>query len=1170
MKKRNQLLALCALVILVLTVFACENPFIPGKYKEPSPPQAPTVSVEASPIGPYVKGEGVTVTAKASVGDGGELSYQWYSNTKNSNSGGTKISGATGESYRPSTDIEDTSILIDSTYYYVQVTNTLYGRTTPASSRTVDVTAYDTEGRTAIRDASVTVNIPVEGDVPSQTAFIGGSGYACTGIAWAPQHNPFRGNIKYTARITLEALSEHTLIALRSATVNGQAVSFRYDPYDSGKDEVELEYTFSEVKTVTEIAVQSPMTKLAYTHGDELNLSGLVVRMTYNTGETEDVALSSFASRNITTNPAHGAELSYTIHNGTHVVVSYAGLNVNTANLTVNKAVISTATIAVTPPSMSAVANTTATVDSNENYTSSAVTWTPAPVGNQFQGSTAYTARVTLTAGADYVFANNLTAKMDVFNAVVSNNSGTTAVISHQFAQTLAKEASSIAVTSQPTKLGGYIHGDTLDLAGLVVTVTFNDTSTQVIPLAEFGDYNITTAPLNNAVLHRSANNGQGVNVRLGGYSANTNALSITQKPITITGARHTKQYDGNTNASSISDVTNLTFSGNLETVTHGPATAVYTNFAVGTTTINISALNLTGDSNTNYTVTIPANNVQLTGIGDIGITKKTITVSGATHTKEYDGSPTAAGVTNVTFSGVVAADVGNVTATGVTAVYTSSNAGTQTINITALTLSGSAAGNYTVDPASLNNVPVAGITKITPTVSVWPTASNVNSGSALSTSTLSGGTASVGGTYAWRYPDTIMTNVGPDNQQDVIFTPTSGNYNQVTGSGVFVTVNPKVTFVLNSGTLNGSTNDYIIHGTYNGTVTRPTNPTRSTYTFDTWYTNSTLTTPYNFSTTVTSDRTLYAKWVLTSNITTKEGLTLNATNMPMVWVAGGTFPMGKSGQPTGNTLGLSPFDDITPVHDVTLNGFYIGKYEVTQEQFQNVMGTNPSSNSSSPVSGEVQTKRPVEFLTWFDAVEFCNKLSVAQGLTEVYNIASRTPASGYPITNATVTATWTNNGYRLPTEAEWEYAARGGVDTHGYLFAGTTDNNLQSYIWGVHSGLTTNANGSTSNSYDRSHEVGKKLPNELSIYDMSGNVSEWCWDYYAAYPSEAQTNPHRDTQYSTIYRIYRGGDYRGNGTGIGIGGNSWMQSNIISRAYSNLINLRNNYTGFRVARNAD
>ena len=111
MKKRNQLLALCALVILVLTVFACENPFIPGKYKEPSPPQAPTVSVDVTPIGPYVKGEGLTITAKASVGDGGTLSYQWYSNTKNSSSGGTAVSGATGEIYRPSTDMSSENIL---------------------------------------------------------------------------------------------------------------------------------------------------------------------------------------------------------------------------------------------------------------------------------------------------------------------------------------------------------------------------------------------------------------------------------------------------------------------------------------------------------------------------------------------------------------------------------------------------------------------------------------------------------------------------------------------------------------------------------------------------------------------------------------------------------------------------------------------------------------------------------------------------------------------------------------------------------------------------------------------------------------------------------------------------------------------------------------------------
>jgi len=154
--KRNQLLALCALVILVLT--ACENPFIPGKYKEPSPPQAPSISIAASPIGPYIKGEGVTMTASAKVSDGGELSYQWYSNTKNSSSGGTAVSGATGETYRPSTDVSSENILEPSiSYYYVKATNTLNGKTTSATSRIIDVAVFDIPiGTNPIREVPLT------------------------------------------------------------------------------------------------------------------------------------------------------------------------------------------------------------------------------------------------------------------------------------------------------------------------------------------------------------------------------------------------------------------------------------------------------------------------------------------------------------------------------------------------------------------------------------------------------------------------------------------------------------------------------------------------------------------------------------------------------------------------------------------------------------------------------------------------------------------------------------------------------------------------------------------------------------------------------------------------------------------------------------------------------
>lgn len=198
----------------------------------------------------------------------------------------------------------------------------------------------------------------------------------------------------------------------------------------------------------------------------------------------------------------------------------------------------------------------------------------------------------------------------------------------------------------------------------------------------------------------------------------------------------------------------------------------------------------------------------------------------------------------------------------------------------------------------------------------------------------------------------------------------------------------------------------------------------------------------------------------------TPKTFTANGINFKMMPVEGGTFQM-------GSTAGDS---DEKPVHEVTLDGFHIGQTEVTQELWQAVMGSNPSYFTSS-------AKLPVEKVSWNDCQSFITKLNELTG-----------------------------QSFRLPTEAEWEYAARGGNLSKGYTYSGS--DNIDDVAW------------YTSNSSSKTHEVATKAPNELGIYDMSGNVWEWCQDWYGSsyYSSSVINNPTGPS--SGSYRVYRGGSW--------------------------------------------
>jgi len=180
----------------------------------------------------------------------------------------------------------------------------------------------------------------------------------------------------------------------------------------------------------------------------------------------------------------------------------------------------------------------------------------------------------------------------------------------------------------------------------------------------------------------------------------------------------------------------------------------------------------------------------------------------------------------------------------------------------------------------------------------------------------------------------------------------------------------------------------------------------------------------------------------------------------------------------------------------ITISNFYLGKYEVTQKEWVGVMGSNPSQFKGDNL--------PVEQVSWYDCVEYCNKRSIKEGLEPYYNIDKNKKDPDNE--SETDTVKWTvtinpgANGYRLPTEVEWEYAASGGQLSKSYIYSGSNDVNQVAWYW-QNSGdkfLTGFWNYTTiEENHDKTKPVGEKAPNELGIYDMSGNVREWCWDWF-------------------------------------------------------------------------
>ena len=226
---------------------------------------------------------------------------------------------------------------------------------------------------------------------------------------------------------------------------------------------------------------------------------------------------------------------------------------------------------------------------------------------------------------------------------------------------------------------------------------------------------------------------------------------------------------------------------------------------------------------------------------------------------------------------------------------------------------------------------------------------------------------------------------------------------------------------------------------------------------------------------------------------------TVNGVTFKMVAVEGGTFTMGATSE-----QGSDAYDSEKPAHQVTLSDYWIGETEVTEGLWTAVMGSNPSYYNKGDIY-------PVEYVSWDDCQTFISKLNALTGET-----------------------------FRLPTEAEWEFAARGGTQSRGYKYSGS--NTLSDVAW------------YTDNSGSAKHPVATKAANELGLYDMSGNVWEWCQDWRDSYSGAAQTDPTGPIAGS--YRVLRGGSW-----------NYYAGNCRVSYRYSGTPSIRSYFLGLRLAR---